>query len=89
MAEVHNVDFIRPCGAVVLFQPVLVVVSVILVVCSLCVFLPTCLFVLWVLCWNCIDEWFVEFVCYLCGEVIVVFFYSSFFFFFWRLIRVW
>ena len=45
-------DFIRPCGVVVftLFYCHLAVVSVMLVICSLSVFLSMCLFVLCVLC---------------------------------------
>ena len=44
-----------------------VVVSVMLVVCSLSVFLSMCLFVLCVLCFDSVGELFVECVCYLCG----------------------
>ena len=52
MLEVPDVDFIRPCGVVVftLFYCHLAVVSVMLVICSLSVFLSMCLFVLCVLC---------------------------------------
>ena len=53
MLEVPDVDFIR-CGVFILFYFIAtwtcVVVSVILVVCNLCVFLYMCLFVLCVLC---------------------------------------
>ena len=52
MLEVPDVDFIRPCGVVVftLFYCHLAVVSVMLVICSLSVFLSRCQFVLCVLC---------------------------------------
>ena len=52
MLEVPDVDFISPCGVVVfaLFYCHLAVVSVMLVVCSLSMFLSMCLFVLCVLC---------------------------------------
>ena len=52
MLEVPDVDFIMPCGVVVftLFYCHLAVVSVMLVICSLSVFLSMCLFVLCVLC---------------------------------------
>ena len=52
MLEVPDVDFIRPCGVVVftLFYCHLAVVSVMLVICSLSVFLSMCLFVLCILC---------------------------------------
>ena len=53
MFDVPDVDFIRPCGVVVLLCFIVswtcVLVSVIAVVCSLCVFLFMCLFVLCVL----------------------------------------
>ena len=45
-----DVDFIMPCGVVVFAVWTCVVLSVILVVCSLSVFLSMCLFVLYVLC---------------------------------------
>ena len=63
--EVPDVDFIRPCGVVVftLFYCHLAVVSVMLVICSLSVFLSVSVcFML-----DCIGELFVECVCYLCG----------------------
>ena len=50
MLEVPDVDVIRPCGGVVFAAWTCVVVSVMLVVCSLRVFLSMCLFVLCVLC---------------------------------------
>ena len=42
-------------------------VSVILVVCNLSVFLSMCLFVLCVLCLDCVGELFIEGVYYLSG----------------------
>ena len=52
MLELPDVDFIRPSGdfCFVLFLPGHVVVNVMLVVCSLSVFLSMCLFILCVLC---------------------------------------
>ena len=54
MLEVPDVDFIRPCGVVVftLYYCHLAVMSVMLVICSLSVFLSMCLFVLCVLCFT-------------------------------------
>ena len=53
--EVPDVEFIRPCGVVVFALFIAawtcVVVSVMLVVCSLSVFLSMCLFVLCVMCY--------------------------------------
>ena len=49
MLEVPDVDFIRSCGLLFLRCFIAVVVSVMLVVCSLSVFLSMCLFVLCVL----------------------------------------
>ena len=74
-----DVDFIRSCGVVVLLCFIAawtcVVVSVILVVCSLSVFLSTCLFILCVLCLtvlvNCL--WNAFAICV--GEVNVFFNY--------------
>ena len=73
--EVPDVDFISPCGVVVFalfyFHLDCVVASVMLVVCSLSVFLSMCLFVLCVLCLtvlvNCLLNAFV--ICV--GEVSV------------------
>ena len=50
MLEVPDVDFIRPCGLLFYFIATwtCVVVSAMLVVCSLSVFLSMCLFVLYV-----------------------------------------
>ena len=44
-----------------------VVVSVMLVVCSLSVFLSMCLVCFVCFMFDCVDEFFVEYVCYLCG----------------------
>ena len=68
MLEVHDVDFIMPCGVVVFaLLYCRVVVSVMLVVCSLSVFLYMCLLVLCVLCltvlMNCLLNAFVVCVC--------------------------
>ena len=70
MLEVPDIDFIGPCGVVfALFIAAwtCVVVSVILVVCSVSIFLSMCMFVLCVLCLPVMGELFVECVCYLCG----------------------
>ena len=70
MLEVPDVDFIVPCGVLVLlcFNAVwtCVVVGVMLVVCILSVFLFPCLLVLCVFMFDCVGELFVECVCYLC-----------------------
>ena len=91
MLEVPDVDFIRTSGVVVfalfIADWTCVVVSVMLVVCSLSVFLSMCLFVLWVLCLNVLVNCLLNAFAICVGEVNVFSLKVMVFFFCW-LIRV-
>ena len=74
MLEVPDVDFIRPCGVVLLCfiaTWTCVVVSVMLVVCSLSVFLSMCLFVLCILCLTVLVNCLLNMFAICVGEVSV------------------
>ena len=75
MLEVADVDFISPCGVVVLLCFIAawtcVVVSVMLVVCSLSVFLSMCLFVLCILCLTVLVNCLLNMFAICVGEVTV------------------
>ena len=75
MLEVPGVDFIRPYGVVVLLCFIAtwtcVVVSVMLVVCSLSVFISMCLFLLCVLCLIVLVNCFLNAFAISVGEVSV------------------
>ena len=71
MLEVPDVDFVRPCGVVLLcfIAWSCVVVSVMLVVCSFSVFLSMCLFVLCLV--NCLVNCLLNAFAICVGEVTV------------------